>query len=132
MSGTHFTFPREERLKSVKEIAGLFEKGHTFLCYPVKVVWTEKTPDSEYPIKVAFSVSKKNFKKANERNSLKRKMKEAYRLTKWRTGEQIKNRSLNCIFIYIAREKLPYAVIEKAIRDALNRMARAKPGIPGS
>ena len=132
MVDTRFTFPREERLKSVKEISGLFDKGHTFLCYPVKVVWAEKSPDNEYPLKVAFSVSKKNFKKANERNSLKRKMKEAYRLNRQKTVEQLKGRNLNCMFIYIAREQLPYSAIDKAIRDALNRIVRLKSGIPGS
>lgn len=126
MSGTRYTFPREERLKSVKEISGLFEKGHTFLCYPVKVVWSEKQAAQDCPLQVAFSVSKKNFKRATERNSLKRKMKEAYRLNRRRAIEQLNGRSLNCMFVYIARERLSYSMIEKGMRDALNRIARAK------
>lgn len=132
MKDTRQTFPREERLKSVKEISGLFEKGLTFLCYPVKVVWSEKTYDPDCPLQVAFSVSKKNFKKATGRNSLKRKMKEAYRLNRWRIGEQLNGRSLNCMFVYIAREKLAFPVIEKGIRDALYRIVRTRSEIPGS
>lgn len=132
MSGIRFTLPREERLKSVREISGLFEKGRAFLCYPIKVVWVEVPPGYEYPIQVAFSVSKKNFKKAAERNKLKRKMKEAYRLNRLKAAEQLKGHSLNCMFIYIAREILPYSVIEKGMRDALYKITRLKSAFPES
>ena len=77
-----FTFQKEERLTKEKNIQELFEKGSSFYLFPFKVFFMPN-PDTEYPFhQVLISVSKKNFKRAVDRNLIKRRMREAYRLQK--------------------------------------------------
>ena len=76
-----FTLHKEERLCSQKIIGDLFTSGESFLAYPLKVVFLKTDLDSS-PVQAAFTVSKRNFKRAVKRNLLKRRMREAYRLNK--------------------------------------------------
>jgi ribonuclease P protein component len=119
-----YTFSRKERLKSVKEIAKLFESGKSFLVYPIKVVWVETDNDLPFPVQAAFSVSKRNFKHATDRNKLKRRMKEAYRLNKFLLYEKLSTQKISCIFIYIAREELTSALIGKSMKTVLLKLGK--------
>jgi len=120
------TFSRRERLKSVRAIAKLFESGKTFLVYPIKVVWVEAINDFPFPVQAAFSVSKRNFRHATDRNKLKRRMKEAYRLNKFLLYEKLSTQKISCIFIYIAREELTSAVIRKSMKTALAKLGKTQ------
>lgn len=120
------TFSRKERLKSVKEISKLFESGKSFLVYPIKVVWVETANDLPFPVQAAFSVSKRNFRLATDRNTLKRRMKEAYRLNKFLLYEKLSTLKINCIFIYVAREELTSSVIAKSMKTVLAKLAKAR------
>lgn len=119
-----YTFSRKERLKSVKEITKLFDSGKSFLVYPIKVVWVETDNDLPFPVQAAFSVSKRNFKHATDRNKLKRRMKEAYRLNKFLLYEKLSTQKISCIFIYIAREELTSALIGKSMKTVLLKLGK--------
>ena len=119
-----FTFKKEERLKSKKVIEKLFESGRSILVYPVKLVYIDTEIPSTYPVQASFSVSKKNFKKAVQRNLIKRRMREAYRLNKNNFYTITEERQLAMMFIYIAREKLPYTNIESSIKQLLKRVSK--------
>ena len=78
-----FTFKRAERLKSRKVIEQLFKQGQSFAQYPLRIVWVEMAePRSEFPAQFALSVSRKKFKRAVDRNRIRRLVREAYRLNK--------------------------------------------------
>lgn len=77
-----YSFTKEERLCNKKLIDELFHNGSSFLCYPFKVSWMAVSHPQEFPAQVLFSVPKKRFKGAVDRNLLKRRMREAYRLNK--------------------------------------------------
>ena len=77
-----YTFTKEERLCNKKLIDELFHNGSSFLCYPFKVSWLLTDTPQEFPAQVLLSVSKKRFKHAVDRNLLKRRIREAYRLNK--------------------------------------------------
>ena len=91
-----FTFKRGERLKSRKVIEQLFKRGQSFAQYPLRIVWVDmEERRSEFPAQFALSVSKKKFKRAVDRNRIRRLVREAYRLNKhvlyegledWRIG----------------------------------------------
>jgi len=76
------TYTKEERLYEKKIITELFEKGHVFYSNPFKIVWLQCEFDGKYPAKILISVPARNFKKATDRNRLKRLMREAYRKNK--------------------------------------------------
>jgi ribonuclease P protein component len=76
-----YTFKKEERLCSKKLIEKLYHNGSSFLLYPFRITWL---PDDEgtMPAQILVSVSKKRYKRAVDRNLVKRRIREAYRLSK--------------------------------------------------
>ena len=123
-----FTFPAKERLKSSKAISLLFENGNAVYSSPIKAIWIFVTEKSDSPVKVTFSVAKKNFKRAVDRNTLKRRMREAYRLNK-NTLQKIlpvnDTLSLQIIFIYTEKEIVSYAKVEKSIIEIINKLVNS-------
>lgn len=75
------TFKKEERLCSVRLIQSLFHSGSSFVVYPFRVVYRFEKRDIG-TAQVLISVSKRRFKLAVTRNSIKRRLREAYRLEK--------------------------------------------------
>lgn len=76
------SYSKIEKLKSKKLITALFEKGKSVTVYPLKLVFLETHFDDGVLLKTGVSVSKRNFKKAVDRNRIKRLIREAYRLNK--------------------------------------------------
>jgi ribonuclease P protein component len=99
-----YTLGKNERLKSRKAIDQLFTTGKSFSSFPFKVIYsksnTGEQTTAEHQLKCAFSVSKKNFKKAVFRNRIKRLMREAYRLQKAELQAQLQQSS-NCLSVFI-------------------------------
>lgn len=76
-----------------------------------------------YPVQAAFSVSRRNFKRAVKRNLLKRLMREAYRLNKDRLYQALGDKEqLAVMFIYAGREVKDYELIEKSLKQALSKL----------
>ena len=76
------TFHKEERLCSRKLLDLLFKNGSSFLLYPFRVSYLFVEVPHQFPAQVVINVSKKRFKKAVDRNLIKRRTREAYRLQK--------------------------------------------------
>lgn len=122
-----YTFKKSERLKSRKIIERIFNReGKSFSVYPILTVWLETPLNSEFPAQVTFSVSKKKFKKAVQRNRIKRLMREAYRLNKPKFYEslQAKEKQVAIIFVYLAKEELDFQTIEAKMKQSLKRLRR--------
>lgn len=116
-----YSFPREERLRSKKLITELFSKGSSFNLYPLRFVYLKHPQPEATAPQILVSVSKKYFKKAVDRNRLKRQMREAYRLNKAKLN-------LNDTFtlrvlgiIYIGKEKSSFDLILKKLNLGLER-----------
>ena len=76
-----FTFSRQERLTREKWIKELFKKGSSFHFYPFRVIHLPH-PEPQYPCHQVYFGFRRNFKKAVDRNLLKRRTRESYRLQK--------------------------------------------------
>jgi ribonuclease P protein component len=131
-----FTLGKKERLKSRKLIEQLFSEGKGFVVAPFKVYYLipEKTPTTHHsPVTQSLSkgttqfgvgVSAKNFKKAVDRNRIKRLTRESYRLQKNSLHEKVasKNIQLNIFFIYTGKELPGYDEVYKKVGSALIKL----------
>jgi len=145
-------FPKTERLCSKKLTEELFSKGSSFLLHPIRVqhllitqqsstplyyyCFPEQAPASShnrwqaraiplnphFPVQIMVAVPKRRFKQAVMRNTLKRRVKEAFRLNKHLLQPTPSNVLLLVAFQYIAKEPLPYAQIERKLQRVLTRL----------
>ena len=118
------TFQKSERLCSIKTIAMLFDNGNIFYSPMFKIVWIKNTVRTSFPAQVAFSVSKKGFRKAVDRNMIKRRIREAYRLNKQKLYDSLNSINVQIAFIIIFRENnIPdYQRIERSISELLDKL----------
>ena len=122
-----YTFSKEEKLCSQKLIGQLFISGNSFFCYPFKLIWSiPGERNTGNPIQVAFSVPKRNFKRAHDRNLIKRVMRESYRYRKERLNQRLKGTThkLTFMIVYAGKEKLQFSEMESAMDKAINRLER--------
>jgi ribonuclease P protein component len=118
-----FKFPKSERLSSKILIDSLFANGKSIFLYPYRIKFI---PAVEYEVKsnqFLISVPKKLFKRAVDRNLIKRRVKEAYRLHKstyLNPGEP--EEFLLIAYIYVAKEILDYDPIESKLIESLKRL----------
>ncbi|MBX2915185.1 MAG: ribonuclease P protein component [Cyclobacteriaceae bacterium] len=111
-----FTFTKAERLSKEKWIQELFEKGSSFYLYPFKIIYCPH-PDVGLPNQVLITVSSRQFKKAVERNLIKRRIREAYR-----TQKAVLKCSLIFVLAYTAKEILPFSEVKTKTLLALNKL----------
>lgn len=122
-----FTFKKEERLSSRKEIQDLYETGKSFNSKCFRVFWKSSKHSETFPAQVLISVSKKNFKRAVDRNRIKRLIREAYRKNKHLLYESLNARNKKIIFAlsYITKEELTFTEIENKIIVTLQHLEQA-------
>lgn len=120
-----FCFKKAERLCSRTTIQTLFSEGQSFVKYPYRVSFLQ-LPDqaTTAPVQVLISVTKKRFKRANKRNLLKRRIREAYRLNKHILTDVLTEQGAHIAiaFIYLPSEEMNYKEMEKGMVKALNKI----------
>ena len=120
-----FTFKKNERLCSLKAIEDLYKEGASFYNTDLKCIYLLKSEPQPAPCQVVFSVPKRSFKRAVDRNLLKRRMREAYRLHKHLLYEQLleKQKNLHLLIIYTPKEIRTFEAIENSLLKALKSLA---------
>lgn len=106
-----FTLRASEKLKSRKQITQLFDEGLSLKEYPIRLRFL-KVDEEDSQFKVAFSVPKRNFKLAVDRNRIKRLLRETYRLNKHILFGDVEN-SFVLMFIYTDKIEWKYQDLEK-------------------
>jgi ribonuclease P protein component len=114
-----YTLGKKERLKSKKLIEKLYKEGASVKAFPLRMVFLQTEHTSDYPAQVGVSVAKRNFKKAPDRNRLKRVMRESYRLQK---EIVYNNLELPYVFMisYLGKEEKNYEEIYAKMNKLLN------------
>ncbi|WP_435260864.1 ribonuclease P protein component [Tenacibaculum sp. nBUS_03] len=114
-----FTLGKEERLKSKKLIGKLYEEGKSIKVFPLRMVYIQTEHTSKYPAQVGMSVPKRNFKRAVDRNRIKRLLRESYRREKGIVYSEVKKPYVYMIS-YIAREEWSYEDIEEKMKKLMS------------
>lgn len=127
---------RAERLRSLSAIRRLFGEGQSGFVYPFRYSFLIHTDaplaseesmihSSEY-VKVMFSVPKRFHKRANKRNLLKRRSREAYRLNREPMINHLSSRGLSVelALVYSAKECHSYKTIEYAVQRILEQVIK--------
>lgn len=122
-SKQRYTFKKDDKLKSRKLIEHLFKEGKSFSNFPMRVLW-KYNETSKMPLQTGFAVSSKYFKKAVDRNRIKRLMREAYRLQKNDLQNHLKlqEKKMVLFVIYVGNELPAYPLIFEKTSHVLNRL----------
>ena len=125
MSTVRNTLGKEKRLKSRKIIDGLFKGGKSFSVFPFRVIYRiEDTGDAA--TKAGFSAPAKKFKKAVDRNRIKRLTREAYRLNQHDLNNAITlaGKRLSVFFIYTGKELPDQSLVTLKISVILQQLIK--------
>lgn len=131
------TLTRAERLRSLKVIRRLFEEGRSGFVYPFRYLWLadedegateiDKVSTTEVVsggVEVLFSVPKRFLKRANKRNLVRRRAKEAYRLGKGEIVAAAGKRKVRIALVYSTKKIHEYRTINNAIERILGEISR--------
>ena len=119
------TLSRCERLRSLKAIRRMFGEGKSGFVYPFRYTYfIDKSSAEGEPVEVLFSVPKKFHKRANKRNVLKRRTREAYRLNREQLRVKVEQsgKQLDLALVYSTKDILSYKTIENAVRRILGQV----------
>jgi len=119
-----YFFGKESKLKSRNVIQQLFSEGKHVLVYPLKAVYI--FGNEPHPLKAGISASKRNFKKAVDRNKIKRLIREAYRLQKPALENHLiqNNQNLSIFMMHVGKEMPEYDQLKESVEKIIKRMMK--------
>jgi ribonuclease P protein component len=124
---TH-TLNKLERLKGHTKIRSVFNAGEKFKVFPLTVFYLfedrNELAQISSPLKMGVAVGTRNFKKAVDRNLLKRRIREAYRIQNTALKQQVLSSpfELSLFYIYGDNQIHEYANISLAIKKSLDKL----------
>ena len=124
MGLSKYSFSKQEKLTGKKRIEGLFKKGSSFYLgdFQVRHLQSGETGLSQ----ILISVPKRNFKRAVDRNLLKRRIREAYRLSKNLLPHSEDSNSHYIGFVYLSKQILTFQDIQTQLIKCLERLGTIK------
>ena len=127
-SGAHYpvrideSFPKSYRLYGKKKMEAVYAKGHSFYKFPLRYIYAVSEQDQEQALEVALTVPKKKIAKAHDRNTIKRRLKEAFRKNKRGLETFLKQQNIQLSFfiVYTSTEELDFETIQTQMQKGLH------------
>lgn len=123
---TKYTFGKQERLKSSLAIQELLKEGQVISVYPFKIFWKNSgDPKQLSPVRTAVLVPKKKFRRAVDRNLMKRRIREVYRQNKTLIYEPLQNKKqgILLVILFLSDDFISFDRLNSGIRDVLGKLA---------
>ena len=121
-----FEFPKKQKLCSETIIKEMFSDGKSLTTTIFRLVWIDDKSEDEILVKSIIVVPKKKIRLAVKRNVIRRRTKEAYRLSKIKFENMLKSKNLklNIAIIYQHKKVLPYKTVEEEVKLTLERLIK--------
>jgi ribonuclease P protein component len=116
------TFTKSERLCSKVIIDDVFGTGKTIVGPSFKLIWKRAEGIQPVSVQILITVPKRNFKKAVDRNKIKRRIREIYRKNKQIIYQQAKSQSYYLMLIYTGKDIIEYKEAEEKIIKLFERL----------
>ena len=120
-----YTLSKDERLKREQHIETLFRTGKAFSVFPIRILWqlAPMGADEKFPVRAGFSVPKKKFKHATDRNRIKRLLRESWRLQMQELISHIPEGQQLQLFLIFTDITLPdFLKVKEATGKAIDRL----------
>jgi len=119
-----YQFKKEERLKSAVEIDNLFKNCRYFTSNPIKLIYDIRKEKVQNPLQVVITVPSRKFRNAADRNRIRRKMREIYRLNKHRIySVMVQDLNIRLGIIYTGDDKAPeYELLEAGLLQCMAKL----------
>ena len=123
-----FTYQKKDKLKSRKQTQHLFSTGQAINVFPIRLIYTIEPIETslEYIsptslLQAGVGAPSRTFRKAVQRNRVKRLLREAYRLEKpnFISQASLERKRVNLFFLYTDALVLTQAVIQAKVKEAL-------------
>ena len=118
---------KDEKLCSRTAVNMLFDEGKSLMAFPLRAAYRLR-PAGEHPAQFLISIPKKRIRKAVQRVTLRRRVREAYRLTRrdlLLPELQRAGWGVDIAFVYLDSNPAPYSVIHEKMTSLLQRIAQA-------
>ncbi len=125
-----FSHHKAERLKSRKLIGAIFRSGRSVGAFPLRAVFLPLLlADAPFPAQVSISVPKKRFKSAVERNLLRRRLREAWRLNAPDFYEKLAaaDRRVAVMVIFVGQEAVEFSEMQKGVKKLCRKILETAP-----
>ena len=122
-----YTLRKNEKLRSRTAVNLLFDQGKSLMAFPLRAAYRLRGP-GEDNVQMLISIPKKRIRRAVNRVTLRRRVRESYRLARRELLIPVLEQygaGVDIAFVYLDNSPAPYSVIEEKMASLLTRIAQA-------